>query len=1410
MRKINIFINTAISPPNTAAIYNPSNGHYYQYLDEKSFTYGEALNIQQSDFTSNISTSYKYYLLTLNDYAEYQFIMNLTKSIQLDVWLGAVPMDVDQNSWAWRNGTARSQAFYTTYPERCYQFCGDFSGNLNTSQPHLWFQTYGASLNFFGADATSKKYVILEFEQFSDGPILMYQDSTATEIPITLNNIGSITAITFEGSNFCNSIVQNNLVAKCLLSPSLIKSGRSIPLVITSGSNTWTTTYQFNSPWIFSMVQKDANTYIFQGINLDLVSPIEAYPLSVSGTLYTPSRSASSAGILQWTIPANQVTAVSKLKIQTTQSLYVTINRIAIYDGTTQRFYSYFPNINNYLLASKITAASTLMYNTAIPALDVVSSNLNTFFNQKLGFSGSNYWTSITVNSSGTFWNNQPITATIQGTTQGPYYFYNSLGPSIVGMSQAEADAYVGVNMGVILVYGYGEALMSTPYSFGSDAGTGATLVIPMISNFFAPEVQITSNVSSIVTTAEFNSRSIFVMVPKATNYDIVYAKVTIKSNYTQDRTITFKYSINTPNITSVTFNPTTGRLAITGTSFIYGLQVKGFKNIWTGSEVNELGYMFQDFPGTYQIYLVDTFNTVRSPTFSFTTPNFSWYTYKSGDVPMEPSKMTVTGVEFGSNPSFYQQIKSINSEVLATMINTSAYELSLPASQTSDVSFYIVLNNTGISTLMNYQSSSSFNAECPPTSSICLVTMPKEASNGPLITYISSTTVTLESEISLNMRFIDVDTPAYTLFDDKYLVPTQARSTDSYVLYQFSEWVGVHNFTLKNIATGESSEPIAMTFHGPIVSGVTVNPNNISQITINGTYLGFSNLVNYNIYPLVLPVVTGISTQSLSPTIYDSHVFRYFNLELPNDARSGQFKITVAGQTNTSRLVLPPVVESITKLPVVGGAVTITGKFISPLSYSGESVLQASFDGVLCPVKLLNQNYPFMVEISGVPGGIGSKSLKLYNFKEYFIYNVTYQPPTVISASSTYENIQGKVTVFGTNFANIGLSVTIGNATCANPTVLDPSTGTKLECDFLSNVKANGTLVVNVTVGDQFGFADKFIYYPPPSVCVGCNTQNGQCVNGYCKCNIGYVGNNCSNSINTENKLTPVIDTPQPKDNTVTVVLGSNEKNVQFNISIHTISEMNEIGVAVKTYKFSDIKWSLESTTATNNTYNYIGKFDSDAKLIIAVEIIVFTNQTEYNFEGDIFPVQNNSMKYVITITNWTFADKLNTLELAFLSKADTSETKCGGAVQPKFGDSSVNSLKSLRTMEIVQGDIILTAYFSDRMILDGRVVYSKVSAPTDETKDGSLFVLTTMSIQHFENQVVLDPSFAALLVSDDESECSSSNNNWKLPVIVVCSVVGAVLIALVVTAVIKKNFRYKLKSATIKLRSLSRSSKK
>ncbi|GAM25060.1 hypothetical protein SAMD00019534_082350 [Acytostelium subglobosum LB1] len=616
--------------------------------------------------------------------------------------------------------------------------------------------------------------------------------------------------------------------------------------------------------------------------------------------------------------------------------------------------------------------------------------------------------------------------------------------------------------------------------------------------------------------------------------------------------------------------------------------------------------------------------------------------------------------------------------------------------------------------------------------------------------------------------------------------------------------------------------------YPAPLIKVVSTSStiDNAASVTINGKYL-------YQASPTpILPSIAGIvgpSYPTISPSVMN---YTFLVANLPKYARSGNMTVTVAGQVTSYPVFLKPNVTHITTPPTSGGIVTITGYYLALESFSGVKVLDIQINGQPCNnSSYLNSSFdPYYITCQAPPGsGLTNPT----SFNGNVLIPMPYQPPTIDTVSSTILGQSGTVTISGSNFANTSITVTIGPYACGGPVVNQDYT--QITCNFGKPVSPvsragpnnqrqllgipssnNDSLPVTVVINGQSVTQSKFLYSSNPSTCIN-PCDHGTCVNGECLCDVDYTGINCSLKLDNINS----VDVPKPSMTSTSIVLGSQSRNVSFDILIAGIREISSTDVILKYVDMRNTVWNLINTTEINgNLHNvYNTSLDGISTFEITVEMTVFKDNQQYNFEGDLFQVSKNSVKYKITLSKWPFTAKTNYLQVLFQSSASPQSTCDGsGEVNPKLGSTTNNTKNSLRQLEIQQGTGLLRAYYSDRLLVDGRLSYSQVTKvdDTDPSMSGldtnnstKLFVITALNIPPFTDSAVIDPNYASLLVvNEDVPVCGtaskSSQRVWLIPVIVVASIVGVALIVITAVLVAKRN-RLRLMLAGVKLREMS-----
>eukprot|EP01133_Synstelium_polycarpum_P012207 gene12207-14292_t len=610
-----------------------------------------------------------------------------------------------------------------------------------------------------------------------------------------------------------------------------------------------------------------------------------------------------------------------------------------------------------------------------------------------------------------------------------------------------------------------------------------------------------------------------------------------------------------------------------------------------------------------------------------------------------------------------------------------------------------------------------------------------------------------------------------------------------------------------------EAANPNSITIiYDPIITSITLTADAIFIDCAN--FGNNANLISVlNLTPLPIKPFIG-NTGNLQINLTS---------ELKKIIRSGSVYITVNSiQSNTFKFKLVPTIQNVTPLPVAGGLITITGEYVNAYSYTGESLYNVTVDGKPCT------SVADLPSGSGItcnaPSGSGtgfSVDLIVEGSTEAS-YETNYQGPYIQGVTSTLFGQEGVVTVSGNSYAPTVTTVSIGGETC---TIIGVSF-TSITCQFSSTVapKTGETcLPVEVKVSFQTYTSCSFIYLAPAKKectnnCHG--GDQGMCVNGQCQCRPEWNGAlDCGVKVVQSTPkdpdpikiVPPVVNATAPE---ATVGSGSEtgdkSKSVLFDVGITHIREINASGDVTQsplTLSMSDIKWN--NVTQSGDTMTYVGSFASTAGLVVTVNVTSFNTTTQHNFVGDNFEVLANSIKYVIQVSNWPFARSINSLQVIFLTQTtQVTDPECEPKIVSSDDHQSSADNSSIRFIQVTKGSTALRGRFSDRLVVDSRIAYSKVRnldatdpiAKQLSSITSKVNILTCITSPSFIKDLIIDPNFSSLLVDRGETANKCDKNNWLIPVIVVSSVIGAALIILGVIF-IRKRLGYRTKLISLKM---------
>ncbi|GAM25640.1 hypothetical protein SAMD00019534_088150 [Acytostelium subglobosum LB1] len=584
-------------------------------------------------------------------------------------------------------------------------------------------------------------------------------------------------------------------------------------------------------------------------------------------------------------------------------------------------------------------------------------------------------------------------------------------------------------------------------------------------------------------------------------------------------------------------------------------------------------------------------------------------------------------------------------------------------------------------------------------------------------------------------------------------------------------------------IFIGEKSALFEYRYAAPTISQWTTLDSVV--VTVTGT--------NFGVWPERVTIETTDGEVIAHPDSV-THTQLVFTSK-PSHLRNGNYTINVSKQvTNNITVINRPNITFVNQPPVTGGTITIEGSFFgktlsnnastSPSFYvtSAQQVEMASKCSYLyTPMWNGSQTYLITCDIAMGTGRLTARAFVdgMYSSN----YSLTYQEPTVFSASTVLPT-GGDVTVSGTNFATTGLNVIIGGVQCDSQFF----NNTMLVCrNFKGDIttNANGLAYVNVTVDGVQGGSFAFAYDIPLNTTQPCLMDclnGGTCNNntGLCICPPLWDDLDCSKRKNNNS------NTPIPDGTGGTIIVGD---GFNFTVAITYLREQSSFQ-NVKTLDMNYIEWYKRSNTSSN--YIFQGTFAGET-VVVTVNMTIYDEAKEINFAGETISMPSNSMKYLITIANWTFSSNLNTLQIIYSSVAPNQTQQDCGSQTATSTSSGQNLQGSLTWYQIKSGGSILLAKFAQFMIVDSRIARSSVVALSNDDvlyniSSNQYSFMTAIQTGAFHTSVMIDPNFSSLIEPTSGRSCDAGGiTGWKLIVVIVASVIGGIAIVTLVALYIR-----------------------
>ncbi|KAM9966583.1 hypothetical protein ACTFIR_006803 [Dictyostelium discoideum] len=382
---------------------------------------------------------------------------------------------------------------------------------------------------------------------------------------------------------------------------------------------------------------------------------------------------------------------------------------------------------------------------------------------------------------------------------------------------------------------------------------------------------------------------------------------------------------------------------------------------------------------------------------------------------------------------------------------------------------------------------------------------------------------------------------------------------------------------------------------------------------------------------------------------------------------------------------------------------------------------------------------------------------------------SIPYQYISSISPSTTDGGLAIIYGLFGD--VHDGLSIKLDNVDCNI---------TNFSSDEISFIAPPGTskkslsLSQNgITIYEEYRYENKLQLCP-----INCS-RNGICnpSNGECNCNKGYSGFDCSIQSGNGNG-NPTNTTIDPT--TGGTVITNNDIN--FNIYFKSISEIDYNGKIVIEYPLKN-NWKINSNS--NQRYQLDQSIQDNGTCTITsiIEEITNSNGKEFIFADTTFTLEKGSIKFTISINNYTYLNNLNTLQLKLVSligdnnNNDDNEnsSNCNkNQTEIETNDNQEGKL-NFNYIKISKDNRILVGRFINKLVSNGRSTFLS----TTITNDTQSSVIVSLNLPHCKD-CLIDPDFSLVITSDFKSNCDddTSKSNWVIPTAVVISVAGTAII--------------------------------
>eukprot|EP01133_Synstelium_polycarpum_P002655 gene2655-3062_t len=301
---------------------------------------------------------------------------------------------------------------------------------------------------------------------------------------------------------------------------------------------------------------------------------------------------------------------------------------------------------------------------------------------------------------------------------------------------------------------------------------------------------------------------------------------------------------------------------------------------------------------------------------------------------------------------------------------------------------------------------------------------------------------------------------------------------------------------------------------------------------------------------------------------------------------------------------------------------------------------------------------------------------------------------------------------------------------------------------------------------------------------CIG-GKCNGICEHQICNCVDPWTGPSCNmNATDLSMNLALPLGDPTSyfrnySSNNLEIPIDQDSLDTSFSMTLISVDELRVDDSTVISYTLS--KWTpLQPPPANNSTASALFKSLSILG-DLEVRVDLYTESNIIQWANESWNLPQNSFKYTVRLSNYSFESPLNRLVFKYQVTASSSDPSGGGGSNLHNGGSSINDI---HWIQVDKNQLSLHGRFSNRLVVDGKQI-SNSNAVSKDKADGVYHV--AIEVPAFTTYAELDPDFSVLLNKKEESK--DKKDYTILIIIIVCVVVGVAIIVAILVTIAKKN---------------------